>query len=232
MSDASVVNMVERGPAAVAGRVARYASLIVAAVLFLIPFYLLVRNALSPEAELSKRVWRWWPGTWEWSNFTKLFSNSEVPMLRSLINSGVVATIQTVGVVVISGMAGYGLARIPYRWSNLLMGVIAGTLLIPAAVTFVPSFVMMDKFHWVGTKQGLQRTAEEIGRGTLWSDRAGRLYPVPEERADWRTRVALVRPQAVARQSRAREVPAADRRPLPAGREAPAAGSSIAARSC
>lgn len=155
MSDASVVNMVERGPAAVAGRVARYASLIVAAVLFLIPFYLLVRNALSPEAELSKRVWRWWPGTWEWSNFTKLFSNSEVPMLRSLINSGVVATIQTVGVVVISGMAGYGLARIPYRWSNLLMGVIAGTLLIPAAVTFVPGFVMMDKFHWVGTKQGL-----------------------------------------------------------------------------
>lgn len=155
MSDASVVNMVERGPAAVAGRVARYASLIVAAVLFLIPFYLLLRNALSPEAELSKRVWRWWPGTWEWSNFTKLFSNSEVPMLRSLINSGVVATIQTVGVVVISGMAGYGLARIPYRWSNLLMGVIAGTLLIPAAVTFVPSFVMMDKFHWVGTKQGL-----------------------------------------------------------------------------
>ncbi len=155
MSDASAINMVERGPAAVAGRVARYVSLIVAAVLFLIPFYLLLRNALSPEAELSKRIWRWWPGTWEWSNFTKLFDNSEVPMLRSLINSGVVATIQTLGVVVISGMAGYGLARIPYRWSNLLMGVIAGTLLIPAAVTFVPSFVMMDKFHWVGTKQGL-----------------------------------------------------------------------------
>ncbi len=137
------------------GVVSRYSALIVAAVLFLIPFYLLLRNALSPEAELSKRVWRWWPGTWEWGNFSKLFGNDQVPMLRGLVNSAIVATLQTVGVVIISGMAGYGLARIPYRWSNLLMGIIASTLLIPAAVTFVPSFVLMDKLGWIGTRQGL-----------------------------------------------------------------------------
>lgn len=147
--------MVSGGVSGRLGVVARYSALIVAAILFLIPFYLLLRNALSPETELSRRVWRWWPHQWEWSNFTRLFDNREVPMLRGMMNSAVVAVVQTVGVVAICGLAGYGLARIPYRWSNLVMGVIAATLLIPAAVTFVPSFVLMDQLGWIGTRQGL-----------------------------------------------------------------------------
>ena len=152
---AQASGVVHGGRNALAGAIARYAALVVAAILFLIPFYLLLRNALTPEKDLAKRVWRWWPHQWAWSNFTKLFSNSEVAMGRGLTNSAIVAVVQTLGVVVISGMAGYGLARIPYRWSNLIMGLIAGTLLIPPAVTFIPSFVLMDKLGWVATKQGL-----------------------------------------------------------------------------
>ena len=52
-------------------------------------------------------------------------------------------------------MAGYGLARIPYRWSNVVLYATVATLLIPAAVTFVPSFVLVSTLGWVSSLRGL-----------------------------------------------------------------------------
>ena len=135
--------------------VVRLTALWVAAGLFLIPFYLLVRNALMTNVEFNGVDWNWLPQTWQWGNLTALFANPEVPMARSLVNSAVIAVTQTVGVLVISGLAGYGLARIPYRWSNAVFYGITATLLIPAAVTFVPSFVLVSSLGWISTLRGL-----------------------------------------------------------------------------
>lgn len=141
-------------PARVAAGV-RYAILGVAALIFLVPFYLLVRNAVTAETDLIRPDWNWLPPSWEWSNLTGLFHNREMHMTRSMVNSAVIASVQTVGVVLLSSMAGYGLARIPYRYANVVLGVITATLLIPAAVTFVPSFVLISKLGWISTLQGL-----------------------------------------------------------------------------
>jgi multiple sugar transport system permease protein len=137
------------------GALARTLALGVAAFLFLVPFYRLVRNALMTNVEFNGVEWNWLPRTWQWRNLTALFDNPEVPMARSLLNSAVIAVTQTVGVLVISGLAGYGLARIPYRWSNAVFYAITATLLIPAAVTFVPSFVLVSSLGWISTLRGL-----------------------------------------------------------------------------
>jgi len=63
--------------------------------------------------------------------------------------------VQTVAVLVISGLAGYGLARIPFRYATAVFYFIVATLLIPAAVTFVPSFVLVSSLGWVSTLRGL-----------------------------------------------------------------------------
>ena len=137
------------------GALVRNLALGLAALLFLIPFYLLVRNALMTNVEFNGVDWNWLPRTWQWRNLTALFSNPEVPMARALLNSAVIAVTQTLGVLVISGLAGYGLARIPYRWSNAVFYAITATLLIPAAVTFVPSFVLVSSLGWISTLRGL-----------------------------------------------------------------------------
>src|SRR6476619_246637 len=134
---------------------ARYSALVVAAGLFLVPFYLLVRSAFMREQDLGSPDFHWLPPVWETSNLTGLFDNPAIPMARSLLNSGLIAVTQTVGVLVVSGLAGSVLARIPYRWSNAVFYTITATLLIPAAVTFVPSFVLVSTLGWISTLRGL-----------------------------------------------------------------------------
>ena len=78
------------GPRAAAGTAALYGVLVVAAILFLVPFYLLVRNGLSTDLEISAPDWKLWPSSLQFSNVTDLFDNRSVPFLRSLRNSAIV----------------------------------------------------------------------------------------------------------------------------------------------
>lgn len=127
----------------------------VAAFLFLIPFYILVRNALSTDAEITGETWKFFPTDIQWGNIGELFSDGTVPFAQSLWNSAVVATLHTVGVLLVCSLAGYGLARIPYKHANKVFYAVLGTLMVPTAVTFVPSFVLVSSLGWVDTYRGL-----------------------------------------------------------------------------
>lgn len=133
----------------------RYLALSLAAVLFLIPFYLVLRNGLATEQEITAQSWTFWSSEIHWENFGALFSNPAVPMVRSMVNSLVVAVLQTVGQLLLCGLAGYGLARIPYRYANVVLYLVIATLMIPAAVTFVPTFVVVSSLGWVSDLRGL-----------------------------------------------------------------------------
>ncbi|MET9681552.1 carbohydrate ABC transporter permease [Streptomyces coeruleorubidus] len=127
----------------------------VAALLFLIPFYILVRNALSTDAEITGETWKFFPTDLQWGNISELFGDETVPFARTLWNSAVVATLHTVGVLLVCSLAGYGLARIPYKHANKVFYAVLGTLMVPTAVTFVPSFVLVSSLGWVDTYRGL-----------------------------------------------------------------------------
>lgn len=133
----------------------RWACLTVAAALFLLPFYLLLRNGLASRADLTSPQWTFFPSTVHWENFSRLFSSEDVPFGRSLLNSVVVATLQTLGLLVICSLAGYGLARIPYRHSGIVFYAVLATLMIPTSVTFVPSFVVVSSLGWLSDFRGL-----------------------------------------------------------------------------
>ncbi len=135
--------------------VLRYALLIILALLFLLPFYLIVRNGLATEQEITSPNWTFFPSTLHWENIQQVFSDSEVPLLDGLLNSATIAILQTAGQILISMLAGYGLARIPYRWSNHVFFTILTTLMIPFAVIFVPVYVIVSYLGWVSTLQGL-----------------------------------------------------------------------------
>ncbi|MFG2575159.1 carbohydrate ABC transporter permease [Streptomyces sp. NPDC048481] len=126
-----------------------------AAFFFLVPFYLLVRNALSTDTEITGENWKFFPTDIQWGNVKELFTDETVPFGQSLWNSAVVATLHTAGVLLVCSLAGYALARIPYRHANKVFYAVLGTLMVPTAVTFVPSFVLVSSLGWVDTYRGL-----------------------------------------------------------------------------
>ncbi len=137
------------------GTVLRYTVLIVMAIIFLIPFYLILRNGLASEKEITSPDWTFFPSTLHFENIQELLSDPEQPFMDGMVNSATVAVLQTVGQILISMLAGYGLARIPYRRANLIFFAILVTLMIPSAVIFVPTYVIVSYLGWVSTLQGL-----------------------------------------------------------------------------
>lgn len=141
--------------AQVAAAFVRYLILIIAAVLFLIPFYLIVRNGLASDVEITSPDWTLFPKKIEWANFAELFADPAVNILGGLKISAIVAVLQTAGQLLLSSLAGYGLARIPYRHANKIFYATLVTLMIPAAVTFIPTFLIVSQLRWVNTLQGI-----------------------------------------------------------------------------
>jgi multiple sugar transport system permease protein len=137
------------------GAAARYLVLAVTAVLFLLPFYLIVRNGLAAEQDITAPSWQLFPSTLHWSNIGELFNDPAVPMAHAMYNSLLIGVLQTVGQLLVCSLAGYGLARIPYRHADKILYAVVATLMIPSAVTFVPSFVLVSSLGWVSTLRGL-----------------------------------------------------------------------------
>ncbi|MEA2598565.1 MAG: multiple sugar transport system permease protein [Thermomicrobiales bacterium] len=135
------------------GSTLRYALLIPLALLFLFPFYLIVRNALMTQPEITGQVWQWWPDKPQWDNVNVLFD--QAPMARGLRNSAIIAGVNLIFQTLFASMAGYALARIPSRGSNLAFFVILSTLMVPSAVTFVPSYVVVSYLGGVNTLWGI-----------------------------------------------------------------------------
>ncbi|GKQ37093.1 carbohydrate ABC transporter permease [Streptomyces sp. A012304] len=126
-----------------------------AALLFLIPFYVLIRNALATDAEITGEDWTLFPTDIQWGNFTEPFDDPTVDFGQSMLNSLVVGVLHTVGVLLVCSLAGYGLARIPYRHANKVFYAVLFTLMVPTAVTFVPGFVLVSSLGWIDSYRGL-----------------------------------------------------------------------------
>jgi multiple sugar transport system permease protein len=142
-------------PGGVMSNTGLYIATCVAAVLFLVPFYLIVRNAFMTDPEITGEEWKWFPTDIQWGNVTEPFDDVTVDFARSMWNSLVVAVLHTTGILLICSLAGYGLARIPYKHANKVFYVVLATLMVPTAVTFVPSFVLVSSLGWVDTYRGL-----------------------------------------------------------------------------
>ena len=133
----------------------RYAVLVLLALIFMLPFWVIVRNAFSTNANIVSATWQWLPDQVNLTNLYSLLENDSVGILRALGNSAVMAVLQTGGTVFVSPLAGYALARYTHRGSRILLGVTLFTLMVPVATIFVPMFIISAQLGWIDTFRGL-----------------------------------------------------------------------------
>lgn len=142
-----------RGPGAGALLALRYAVLAVLGLLFVLPFYVMVKTAVSSPADIASQTFVLWPSQPDWSAFGRVLEDPS--FTTAIVTSSLMAVSMTVGQIVIAAMAGYALARIPHRLAQPLFALTVLMLLIPAATTFLPNFIIVAKLGWVDSLQGL-----------------------------------------------------------------------------
>lgn len=122
-------------------------SLLTFVVLF--PLLWLVSSALkSPEQQ-----YLWPPQLIPWpiylGNFTRLFD--VMPIGNYLLNSTTVAVSSVIGMCIASSMAAYAIARMRFRGRGALFAILLTTLMIPYAITMIPTFFIMTKVKLIDT---------------------------------------------------------------------------------
>ncbi|MGA4508510.1 carbohydrate ABC transporter permease [Propionibacteriaceae bacterium G1746] len=133
----------------------RYLVLVVLALFFLLPFYVIVRNAFSTNQTIVAARWQWIPQEWDFSVISRMFADTQLDLTTALWNSAVVAVLQTLATIVVSLLAGYALARLDNWVGRLFNALTVFTLMVPMAVVFIPMFVMTAQFGWIDTYRGL-----------------------------------------------------------------------------
>lgn len=136
-------------------QVLRYVALVILAILFLIPFYVIVRNAFSTNQTIVAARWQWIPKEWDFGVIPSMFEDKQLNLVNALVNSAVISVVQTVATIVLSLLAGYALARLDNWVGKLFSALTVFTLMVPMAVVFVPMFVMTAQFGWIDSYRGL-----------------------------------------------------------------------------
>ncbi|GAA2752431.1 carbohydrate ABC transporter permease [Amnibacterium kyonggiense] len=144
-----------RGPLRPSGGnlVARYVVLGVVAVLFLIPFWVLIKISLMTNDDISKPNFVFLPIPPHVENYLTVLGDPGFQ--QALLGSVVMAVVSTTLTIAIAAMAGYGLARVPSRLSKPVFALTLLVLMVPSATTFIPNYIIVASFGWVGTLQGL-----------------------------------------------------------------------------
>jgi multiple sugar transport system permease protein len=134
----------------------RYLVLISLGILFLIPFYIMIKSAGMTQAEILSSKWTWFSKDPQYlKNLQVLLSDPVAPVANGLLNSMLVSTATVIGSLTFASLTGYALARIPSRWSRLVLFLVVLTLMIPSATSFLPLYVIVADLGWVNTFQGL-----------------------------------------------------------------------------
>lgn len=138
------------------GTIVRYVLLIALMVIFLVPFYIIIRNSLMTEAEITAfDAWQWLPESPQWGNYADVFDDQAISMATGLRVSALLAGINLVLHTLFASMAGYALARIPFRGRDVIFFLMLLTLMIPGAVTFVPTYVVVSELGGINTLWGI-----------------------------------------------------------------------------
>jgi multiple sugar transport system permease protein len=132
---------------------ARQIGIVLAAGVFLFPFFWMISNALRGDNEIFTNPPHLLPSMIRWGNFVQAWLY--LPFGRFFANSAFVAGAITVIVLVVSSLAGYAFARLHFVGRGGLFVVYLATLMVPQAVIVIPLFLMMSAIGWIDTYQAL-----------------------------------------------------------------------------
>jgi multiple sugar transport system permease protein len=94
------------------------------------------------------------PAPFSAENYGAAFSESN-GFLKALLNSLIVAGVTTVLVLLIGTLTAYALARLEFRFKNLVLGIVMITSMFPTISLLVPLLELFSSIGWINTYQAM-----------------------------------------------------------------------------
>lgn len=134
-----------------AARALLWLLLLFGSIVFLIPLYLMLAMSLKSSSEIAHTSSWAWPQTITFENFQKVLTNPNAPFFLFFRNSLIISTLSTVGVLLSSSLVAYPFARLRFRGRDRLFVLLLSTMMLPAVVTMIPTYVLFTHLYWVDT---------------------------------------------------------------------------------
>jgi len=132
--------------------------LIIFGAFMFLPMLYVLQNSLKPMDELWIYPPRFYVVHPTFENFRTLFSlmsDSWVPFSRYIFNTVFCSVTGTAGNLLLSSMAAYALAKIPFPGSKGLFKLVRTALMFTPTVTSIANFITMSMLGWVDTYAAL-----------------------------------------------------------------------------
>src|SRR5574344_7173 len=130
-----------------------YTILTIIALSMFIPFFAMFNLSFSGNNDIFSYPPNIFIKNFTFDNYFHVFKS--IPIAKYFFNSLIVATITTIGQVIISALAGYAFARLKFKGSDILFLLILVTMMIPPQVNIIPLFFLMRELHLIDTYQAL-----------------------------------------------------------------------------
>lgn len=131
-------------------------ALIAAVALSFFPLWWMVVIASRTNADATSFPPPIYPGGNLGDNLERALTDPQSHMGTGLINSFIVSGTVTLGVVIISTLAGFAFAKLRFRGSTLLLGSILLTMAVPLQhIGIVPLYIMMVQLDWINSLQAV-----------------------------------------------------------------------------
>ena len=119
----------------------------------LIPIYWMVTSSIKSPEELNSIPATLWPHSFSIQNYVDALA--QAPILSATAQSGLIAVVTTVFVVVLGSSAAYAVAHLKFRAGRSLLSLSLVTQLIPQAATLVPIFILWTQLGLVNELPGV-----------------------------------------------------------------------------
>ena len=122
------------------GTILKYTVIIAIAAVFLFPFYWMLRTSVMSLDDIFKIPIVYFPKKVELQHYAAAFE--VFPLLKYLLNSLFITSLATMGAMLSSSLCAFGFSRINWRGRDTVFTVVLSGMLLPSAVTLIPTFLM------------------------------------------------------------------------------------------
>jgi len=143
----------KRGPSRYGQMFVTYPLLILISFIGLLPFYWMLSCSFKTNDNMFLMPLQWFPNPINWNAYDDAWKAQD--FTRYFLNTTFIAVAITFGNLLLASLAGYSLSKFRYFGRGVLFILILSTMMLPLEVTMVPLFLIVKKFGWPNTYEGL-----------------------------------------------------------------------------